>query len=195
MRDNTRDLSKFGYRELDMARDLLKSLSKTNRGNRRMKPFITILLILFLAGCGTTDHITEQEYRETKKIPFSQAMIDCISPGQIGYWIICNIAYKADVKPEDEYRSVNDTITLGYGDCEDMAIVARHMLRDKGYEADLFTVSIAGVEAHCVCIFTVNGGIKYISNGVLDSTIYSSQAEIAKKIYANYTSYYLDRIN
>ena len=50
----------------------------------------------------------------------------------LGMWIVNNISYAKDHYPRDEFRMSEETLRLGYGDCDDFAKLEYDTLRKMG---------------------------------------------------------------
>ena len=70
-------------------------------------------------------------------------------------WLHKNVPYKTDRTAADEWKEPEDTLKDGYGDCEDIASVAREVLRIWGVQDDyiLGVMKVGRNYGHVVCFF------------------------------------------
>lgn len=85
----------------------------------------------------------------------------------LGWWIANHIWYKKDSTPADEFRTARQTLELGYGDCDDFAVLAYEVLRCMGVkERHLLTFYPLRGIGHCICQFKgLDGHWFYYDNG------------------------------
>lgn len=114
------------------------------------------LSMLVLSGCGVVSkNIQEQSNPSQKSLSMQATEPD--TPLEIYSWISGHISYHADTDSEDEFRSAEETLELGYGDCDDMAVLADDMLKKHGYSSKVITIYTAS-QGHTVCVWQDSKG-------------------------------------
>jgi len=154
------------------------------------KILIAIIITLLLSGCGLiANEVVESD--DEGKAPFTHAISSANDPESVAAWLNSNIMYKPDSgNPADEFRAPEVTYQLGFGDCEDMAIIAEYALSRNDYNVSLLAI-YTETEGHVVCLITDkdSGRLNYISNNKYIKIAAASTEVIAKDIYPQYTFY------
>ena len=104
------------------------------------------------------------------------------SPEAISRYLLSNISYRSDQSALDENRPAVQTISLGYGDCEDFSILAAELLEGLGYAPELYLV-VDQNNAHCICVWQDYQGVAYMDNGRLVRV--SEFEQIANTVFEN----------
>lgn len=75
------------------------------------------------------------------------------------------IKTKNEAPGQDVWQTPQETIRLGTGDCEDLAILKYVLAKRAGYDAKVLTVQVANYGAHVVCLVQ-NGKHKWILDNI-----------------------------
>ncbi len=76
------------------------------------------------------------------------------------------VAYRKDRRQEDEWRSGEETLASGWGDCEDFAAAVRDRCREQGMPSAIYVVRAADLRrSHAVTIGVWGGRMWMSSNG------------------------------
>lgn len=103
----------------------------------------------------------------------------------LGYWIVQHITYRSDRTPQDEFRTAFDTLKLGYGDCEDFAVLASNILAKWGEKPYLLTFYPVKGDGHCICAVKYPRRWYYLDNGNLHDTYISNNDNYDLKSICN----------
>ena len=141
------------------------------------------LSMLVLSGCGVvTKTVAESNTAKPQKLAIQSS--DPSTPQEIYTWIQGNIHYEAN---EDEFRPAEQTLALGSGDCNDIAVLADTMLKKHGYASEILSVYTI-TEGHAVCVWKDSTGkYNHLSNKTIRQIQASSLAEVAQDVYADWT--------
>lgn len=165
-----------------------------NGGGQVFKKSITIIILgLLLTGCGITAKEVEPQFLPSE-LEFEELYSVMLNPVAIHTIASDEIRYVADPKDgSGEYRTPRQTWELRYGDCEDYAIFCAYFLHLRGYNYTLMNV-YNETSGHAVCIWEVENGYKFSSNGCIRQIVYPDTESIAKAAMPSYTSYWLYKI-
>jgi len=76
------------------------------------------------------------------------------------------VTYRKDVRREDEWRSGQETLASGWGDCEDFAAAVRDRCQERGIPSAIYIVRAADLrKSHAVTIGGWGGRMWMSSNG------------------------------
>ena len=125
---------------------------------------ISTLVLLLGTGCGTV--MREHDGQSSAIITFEEALVLCKTPRDVSYWITGTIKYKADETLADEDRPALETVRLGYGDCEDFAILAKYMLDKHGYTTYVMAMYPPYGTGHSICLIDNGTYYNYLTNGI-----------------------------
>jgi hypothetical protein len=107
-----------------------------------MKAIVPIILAVLFTSCGPMFNsiIDEMNYNNIDGMElYNGDFSDITRPSRIGRWIYDTIEYKLDTS--DHWQTPEETLTLGTGDCEDMALLYINILYLRfGEKADMATV-------------------------------------------------------
>ena len=117
------------------------------------------------------------------------------TPERVGYWISHNIYYRSDSekwnKP-DYWQTAEETLQIDpiygerTGDCEDMAILAREILKLLHFsDAHVLLVRIPR-GTHAVCVFYYRNQYCYLDNGTFCMTNTRDYKQVKKIIEKRY---------
>lgn len=143
------------------------------------------LSMLVLTGCGVvSNNVKSEETVDTRSLQ-TQAS-EAKTPLEVYSWINQNIRYQPDLNSEDEYRSAEETLALGYGDCDDMAVLADDMLKKRGYNSKVISI-YTSTEGHTVCVWQDSTGkYNHLSNKTYREIKAQDLKTVAADIYNNW---------
>ena len=150
-----------------------------------MKYLWIVVALLLLTGCGNT--IEEEEYYTPKVGNIGDLATETAwikTPKQLEVFYR-DFIYVSDELPEDEFRSPAETYRLGYGDCEDFAMLSKYILDRAGYDTFILCVFRDG-EGHAVLVYNDEG---YMNNQYNVRTDTTDLEVVSKGIYKDYKFY------
>lgn len=102
------------------------------------------------------------------------------NPVTLGNWLGKNFTYQAEAPRKDYWKTPNETLKDKGGDCDDLAILAQHILKELGYKAYLVVIDYYKTgEGHAICIIKhKDETFSYISNLIYYETRYNSVPEL-----------------
>ena len=160
-----------------------------------MKNLILISLMILLTGCGTLQETNPVETLDVASADdgrpqFYQAICGVDTPEKVVDFLSKYVVYTPDRVPEDEFKHPITTYEDGTGDCEDLAGLSDYILANHFYDTTLLCVFRVG-EGHAVTIFDGPAGTGYIDNYTVHYTDDISYKAISKRVYPDYTCYYV----
>lgn len=127
-----------------------------------------------------------QETSTPSEKPLSVQASEQTTPLEIYSWINKHISYRADINPEDEFRPAAKTLALGYGDCDDMAVLADDLLKKQGYTSEVVAV-YTSTEGHAICVWQdSNGKYNHLSNKNYREIQAPDVRSLATDVYTNW---------
>lgn len=149
------------------------------------------LALLVLTGCGVVSKNIQESATtstgNTEKSLSVQANIPD-TPLAIYSWINSHIRYQAHTDTDPEYRTAAETLTLGYGDCSDFAVLADSMLKQHGYTSEVVSVYTA-TQGHTVCVWKdAQGTYDHLSNKTYREIHAPDLKTIAADVYADWNT-------
>lgn len=79
------------------------------------------------------------------------------TPESLSQWLIKNITYELENGKEDYWKTPQETIKDKAGDCEDMAILTRYILKKKGYKVYIIAIEYKDKSsAHAIAVIKHN---------------------------------------
>ena len=110
-------------------------------------------------------------------------------------WLQEHVTYKSD-EGADSWALPEETLTRGYGDCEDFAFLNAAVLRVFGYIPEVLGLA-GGVRRvnHAICAFKKGNEYYWFDNSCLKSTDASSKEALAKHIVQRQGYAYMFEIN
>jgi predicted transglutaminase-like cysteine proteinase len=78
-------------------------------------------------------------------------------------WLGEHVEYRAD-NGSREWADPQTTVSRGYGDCKDFALLTQQALRALGYAAEIYSVTFSSQDKHAICVFLVKGRYAFFSN-------------------------------
>jgi hypothetical protein len=87
-------------------------------------------------------------------------------PQSVCRYVRARVTYQKDQVPEDQWRSGEETLALGRGDCEDFAAAVRDRCRERGIPSAIYVMRAPDLDgAHAVTIGSWGGRMWMSSNG------------------------------
>ncbi len=107
-------------------------------------------------------------------------------------WLKGAVYYKSD-NDLDVWKFPEETLRLGYGDCEDLSFLNAAFLNRLGYETKV--LAILGPKSHAVCAFKMNDYYYFIDNKALKPVRAGSIEELAGYFFKNYKCFLVAEMN
>lgn len=110
------------------------------------------------------------------------------TPKDIKSWLQANFKYIPDKKPEDSFKTPEQTIQDKGGDCEDFAILAALILECLDYKP--YITCVYGKDlAHAICFFKEKDGTwSFFSNYFYHKSSYENMFIVLSMAYPEWTS-------
>lgn len=150
-----------------------------------MRIAILGLALLVLTGCGVVSKNVSDAATTVEK-PLNVQTAEPSTPLEVYSWINSHIRYQADATAEDEFRPAEQTLALGYGDCDDFAVLADALLKKHGYNSKVVTV-YTKTEGHSVCVWQDSKGTyNHLSNKTYREIHAPDLKTVAADIYTDW---------
>jgi len=121
---------------------------------------------------------------------------------ELGRWMKAYLVYQAELNNEDVWKTPEQTITDGGGDCEDLAILAQGVLSDLQIDSQLIYVGLPTM-GHMLCFYRTSvGRLNFFDNTSFVQTNFVTVREVldvwypswlraanttTQKVYSNWT--------
>jgi len=141
-------------------------------------------LIFVLVGCSGVVTPTTASFQETI------SLLD--TPEKLSNWMLKNIKYESHYETGINYRlSPEEIFESKCGCCAEFAIFACAVLEYHGYEAEIFSISVASdpSKGHAVCAYQYSG-LRYIINVGRIEGPYQTYRDIAFALNKDWTEYH-----
>lgn len=112
---------------------------------------------------------------------------------QYSLWLQKNLEFTQD-KGQDTWADPLESISRGYGDCEDFAFLNKAVLIALGYEAEVFSVVNFGAN-HAICVFKEGNSYSLFDNQKLIRTQAQSIEELALYAFSKYSGLAFARLS
>jgi len=116
------------------------------------------------------------------------------TPQKISNFMIANIRYSLDLEELlkcDYLQTVEQTLTWKTGDCDDMAALTNRLLKNAGYESNIYIVNFSNREtAHAIVVFKQQKYYSIFSNQYLINTKETSIINAIKSEYKDVKNIY-----
>lgn len=106
------------------------------------------------------------------------------SPDKIANYLWKNFKFESDRSifgQEDYWQTPNEFLSRGKGDCEDFAVFAQYLLKQRGISSFILNIYGRG-EGHTVCVFKENGKYQAIDGTKVFQVDANSLQELSEKI-------------
>ena len=113
------------------------------------------------------------------------------TPRALAFYMSVSFRYIHDFDAhgvEEHWKLPHETLTDGFGDCEDYSLFAWHVLRQNGYDVRLFA-AFTDDQGHAVCLFVERGAVHSICNegirrDIAPEATWSSEDDLARSAAA-----------
>jgi len=117
---------------------------------------------------------------------FNETSQSLQNPHELQEWLEENFRYQRQINGADQ--SLQETIRLRRGDCEDFAVLVRAILQEMGISSQVAVVTFKGLRVrHAVCLWKdENGFYNFFSNRTLFFSRTKTQQEAIDTFYPDW---------
>ena len=155
---------------------------------------LVICLIFVLVGCSGVVTPINEETETTANFQETISLLD--TPEKLSDWMLKNIKYESHyetwVETGVNYRaSPEEIFESKCGCCAEFAIFACAFLEYHGYEAEIFSISVASdpSKGHAVCAYQYSGLLYIINVGRIEGP-YQTYRDIAFALNKDWSTYH-----
>lgn len=151
---------------------------------RRIEAVLLAVSLLFAscANVAAREPVFDSSLTEEQMI---QKIVDeTKTPDGLNLWVTKHLRYRTDRTAADEWKDPKVTLTDGYGDCEDLALVYLYVLREMGF-VDVYLMGVAKKSrnlGHVVCFFRETSDSDWLIASNDDKGYYRVQGRTLKDV-------------